>query len=142
MNFLLDTNVVSEWVKPRPNENVVRWLADSDEDRVYLSVVTFAEIHYGIEEMQAGRRREALISWLHDDLAARFEDRVLDVNMLVAKTWGAVMAQSRLKGVNLGVSDGFIAATAIAHELRMVTRNKKHFERLNLPVLNPWRELE
>ncbi|HXQ98698.1 MAG TPA: type II toxin-antitoxin system VapC family toxin [Candidatus Limnocylindrales bacterium] len=142
MNFLLDTNVVSEWVKPRPNVNVVRWLADSDEDRVYLSVITFAEIHHGIEEMHAGRRRDALISWLHDDLAARFGDRVLDVNMLVAKTLGAVMAQSRLKGVNLGVSDGFIAATAISHELTLVTRNKKHFERLNLPVLNPWREME
>ena len=64
MNFLLDTNVVSEWVKPRPNANVVRWLAETDEDRVFLSVITFAEIRLGVEEMVAGWRRDGLTRWI------------------------------------------------------------------------------
>src|SRR5438093_1415845 len=73
VTFLLDTNVVSEWVKPEPDPNVVAWLADVDEDRVFLSVVTFAEISRGVELMPAGRRRERLAAWLAAELPARFE---------------------------------------------------------------------
>ena len=88
MNFLLDTNVVSEWVKPRPNANVVRWLAETDEDRVFLSVITFAEIRLGVEEMVAGWRRDGLTRWLQVELPARFEGRILGVDLAVAEGWG------------------------------------------------------
>ena len=138
MNYLLDTNVVSEWVKPRPDLNVIRWLADADEDRIHLSVITFAEIHQGIEGMTPGRRRESLKSWLQDELALRFDGRILGVDLRVAEAWGTVMAQSQAKGVNIGAMDGFFAATSFANDLTLVTRNTKHFERMNVPVLNPW----
>ena len=88
MNFLLDTNVVSEWVKPRPNANVVRWLAETDEDRVFLSVITFAEIRLGVEEIVAGWRRDGLTRWLQVELPARFEGRILGVDLAVAEGWG------------------------------------------------------
>lgn len=138
MNYLLDTNVVSEWVKPGPDPSVVRWLAETDEDRICLSVITFAEIRQGVEEMAPGRRRDSLKSWLQDDLPVRFEGRILSVDLAVADAWGALMARSRRTGVNLGVMDAFFAATAAAHALTLVTRNTPHFANLGISLLNPW----
>lgn len=138
MNYLLDTNVVSEWVRTQPNSNVVRWLAEADEDRVCLSVITFAEIRRGIQEMPAGPRREALTSWLQDELPARFEGRILDVDRVVAEAWGTLMAASSKVGANLSAMDAFLAATAEVHGLTLVTRNTRHFEKLDIPLLNPW----
>ncbi|MFZ0738174.1 MAG: type II toxin-antitoxin system VapC family toxin [Candidatus Acidiferrales bacterium] len=138
MNYLLNTNVVSEWLKPRPDANVVKWLAETDEDSVYLSVITFAEIRQGVEEMSAGRRREALKSWLQDELPERFEGRILGVGLVVAAAWGILMARSSQMGMNLSAMDAFFAATARAHELTLITRNTKHFERLGIGLVNPW----
>ena len=138
MNFLLDSNVVSEWMKPRPNIHVVEWLAAADEDSVYLSVLTFAEIRHGVEQLPAGRRRESLMSWLEDELPARFHSRILIVDLAVAASWGAMMARSNHAGFNLNVMDALFAATAQAHNLTLVTRNTRHFEKLGLPLLNPW----
>src|SRR3546814_4808101 len=84
VNFLLDTNVVSEWVKPQPNAGVIAWLAEVDEDRVFMSVVTLAEIRHGIERLPAGARRKRLDTWLRDELPLRFEGRVLSVDEAVA----------------------------------------------------------
>jgi len=138
LNYLLDTNVVSEWVKPHPDVKVFEWLADADEDRICLSVITFAEIRQGVEQMPAGRRRDALKLWVQDELPARFEGRILTVDLVVAETWGALMARTGEMGISLGVMDGFFAATARAHDLTLVTRNTKHFERVGIPLLNPW----
>ena len=138
MNYLLDTNVVAEWVKPRPDPNVVRWLADADDDRVYLSVITFAEIRQGVYEMSPGRRRDSLQEWLEDDLSLRFEGRILDVNLAIAEAWGSLMARSNKMGINLNVMDAFIAATARVHAVTLVTRNAKHFEKLDVVLANPW----
>ena len=107
MNFLLDTNVVSEWVKPRPNANVVRWLAETDEDRVFLSVITLAEIRLRVEEMVAGWRRDGLTRWLQVELPARFEGRILGVDLAVAEGWGDLIARGSKIGLNLSVMDTF-----------------------------------
>ncbi len=87
MNFLLDTNVVSEWTKPRPNVGVVTWLAEMDEDRVFISVVTLADLRHGIERLPAGARRDRLDAWLSEDLPFRFETRVLPIDARTANTW-------------------------------------------------------
>jgi len=142
VNFLLDTNVVSEWVKLRPDARVARWLAEADEDSVYLSVITFAEIRLGIEEMAAGARRQALASWLENDLLDRFEDRIIGVDLSIARAWGVLTARSTRTGVNLGVMDAFFAATALAHGLTLVTRNIKHFANLGILLVNPWAAAE
>lgn len=138
MNYLLDTNVISEWVKPKPEPNVVRWLATADEDSLYLSVLSFAEIWHGIERMSAGRRRDALQVWVEQDLVARFEPRILDVDFAIAKAWGRLMTRATKAGSNLGAVDGFFAATAEVRSLVFVTRNPKHFQGLDLELLNPW----
>ena len=84
MSFLLDTNVVSEWVRPQPDRNVISWLAEVDEDRVFISVIALAEIRRGLEMLPAGRRRDRLVTWLAEELPARFEKRILDIDPQVA----------------------------------------------------------
>ena len=138
MNFLLDTNVISEWVKPEPDRNVVAWLAEADEDRVFVSVMSFAEIRRGIELMVAGRRRERLAQWLGQELPLRFEDRILAVDPEVAVIWGVVMARSESQGHAMGSMDAFVAATAEAHDLTLVTRNIRDFEHLAISLVDPW----
>ena len=87
MSYLLDTNVISEWVKPKPHAGVIRWLAEADEDRVFISVISIAEIRRGLERMAKGRRRERIAAWLWEDLPARFEGRILPVDLAVAQEW-------------------------------------------------------
>lgn len=139
MRFLLDTNVISEWVKPRPDPNVIAWLADTDEDRTFLSAVSFAEIRLGIELIPDSRRRERLSTWLAEDLPIRFEGRILPVDRQIAEAWGVVTARGRKVGATLATMDGFFAATAEAHRMTLVTRNIKDFEPLEISLLDPWR---
>lgn len=138
MSFLLDTNVVSEWTKPRPDAGVVRWLADVDEDRVFISVITLAELRHGVERMPDGARRRRLDAWLGDELPQRFEGRVLAIDAAIADIWGRIVARSQAAGRPVGSMDAFIAATAERHGLTLVTRNVSDFEPLGLALANPW----
>jgi toxin FitB len=138
VSYVLDTNVVSEVAKPQPEANVIAWLSEIDEDRLYLSTMTFAEIRRGVELMPAGRRRDRLAEWLAEELPARFDGRVLDVDRRVAEGWGLVMARSQRAGVSLGAMDAFFAATAETHGFALVTRNVRDFRAAGVPLLNPW----
>lgn len=138
MNFLLDTNVVSEWTKPRPDVGIVTWLAEADEDRVFVSVVTLAELRHGIERMPVGARRDRLDLWLTEQLPARFEARVLPIDAGIADGWGRVMARRQAAGRPVGTMDAFIAATVEAHDLTLVTRNVSDFDGLGIRLINPW----
>jgi toxin FitB len=137
VNFLLDTNAVSEWAKPRPNPGLIRWMESADEDRLFLSVITLAELHYGVERMPAGVRRTRLERWLRFELAARFERRFLPVTEEIALVRGRIVALSELAGHTMEVMDAFLAATAQVHELTLITRNTSHFGVLK-GVLSPW----
>jgi predicted nucleic acid-binding protein len=138
VSFLLDTNVVSEWIKPQPDRNVISWLVEVDEDRVFISVISFAEIRHGVELLPVGRRRERLALWLVEELSARFEDRILTIDQHIAETWGVMMARGQKVGLTLGSMDAFVAATAEVHNLTLVTRNVKDFQRLGIPLFDPW----
>ena len=140
MTFLLDTNLVSEWVKPRPNAGIIRWLADVDEDRTFLSVITLAELRNGIASLSAGRRRDRLDVWVSAELPDRFEGRVLVIDAAVADQWGRVTAAGKAAGRPIGAMDAFLAATAMVHELTVVTRNVADFEMIDIPILCPWSE--
>lgn len=141
MNFLLDTNIVSEWAKPRPSPRVVSWLTDADEDHLFLSAVSIAEIYYGIGILPAqSAKRERLKVWLTADLVARFAERLLGIDLETAMVWGRVAAQTKAAGRQIGVMDGFIAATALRHDLTLVTRNVVDFDRTGLRLLNPWQD--
>jgi predicted nucleic acid-binding protein len=137
VNFLLDTNAVSEWVKPRPNPGVIRWMESADEDRVFLSVISLAELRYGVERMPVGARRSRLEHWLRDELPLRFERRIVPVDDRVAEAWGKTVSRSEALGRPIGATDAFLSATAEVHRLTLVTRNVSDFPLLK-SVLNPW----
>lgn len=139
MSFLLDTNVVSEWVRPRPDEGVVAWLTEVDEDRVFMSVVTLAELRHGIERLADGARRRRLDRWLMDELPLRFEGRVVPIDAAIADAWGRLVAHRETLGRPIGMADGFIAATAQVHGFTLVTRNVSDFEKSLPTVVNPWK---
>lgn len=138
MSFLLDTNVVSEWVKPRPDPGVIAWLAEIDEDRVFLSVVTLAELRHGVERMADGSRRARLDEWLGHELPLRFEGRLLGIDETVADAWGRLVAARDGAGRPMSVMDAFIVATAHVHALALVTRNGADFEASVAEIVNPW----
>jgi toxin FitB len=138
MSFLLDTNVLSEPMKERPNSGVLAWLSQANEDEVFVSVVTITELRYGVERLATGKRRERLDSWLRRDLIARFDGRILPVDLRIADACGGLMARSESMGRPLEARDAFIAATAEVHGLTLVTRNTSDFETTLKAIVSPW----
>jgi len=138
--FLLDTNVISELVKPRPQANVTAWIESTDESLMYLSVLTLGEIRRGIAVLPQSRRRATLEAWLDKDLRARFENRILDVDQEVADRWGLLTAAARNSGIALPVIDGLLAATALEHNLTLVTRDTGQIPSMGVAVFNPWQK--
>ena len=136
--FLLDTNVISDLVKPRPNQNLRLWFEQRDEESLYLSALTLGEMRQGIESARTDRKKRAKLEQALGDFRARFAGRVLDVNGIVAETWGELNGRARVQGKPVGVIDGLIAATAIAHRLVVVTGNIRHFGHTGAQVLNPF----
>ena len=138
MSFLLDTNVVSEWTKPRPNPGLVAWLARVDENEVFLSVVTFAELRRGIERLPGGARRRRLDEWLRGELPLQFESRIVGIDGAIADEWGRLVARREARGRAIQAMDALIAATAQVHGLTLVTRNTADFDESVESLLNPW----
>ena len=136
--YLLDTNVLSELMKPNPNARVVNWIEATDEDLLFLSVLTLGEIRKGIMELRAGSRRARLESWLETDLRARFAGRILPVDEAVADRWGTLAAVGEAAGRPVPVIDGLLAAEALHHNLTLVTRNTTDVAGTGVLVLNPW----
>jgi predicted nucleic acid-binding protein len=135
MSYLLDTNVISELVRPKPAKVVLTWFENIPSEALHISVLTLAEIRKGVEQMPDGARREKLRLWLEHDLAGWFETRVLPIDIQVADRWGRLIAQM---GRPVPSIDSLLAATALHHELRLVTRNQKDFDYPGLEVINPW----
>ncbi|HEX6718217.1 MAG TPA: type II toxin-antitoxin system VapC family toxin [Pyrinomonadaceae bacterium] len=136
--FLLDTNVISELVKPRPDANVTAWIEGTDESLLYLSVLTLGEIRRGIAVLPQSRRRTSLEAWLEKDLRTRFEERILAIDQEVADRWGLLTAAARNGGIVLPVIDGLLAATALEHNLTLVTRDTGQVPSMGVAVFNPW----
>ncbi len=139
MSYLLDTNVVSEARWPRPDENVLRWLAAQPLTRTYLSVITLGELEEGITALGDTRRAHELRGWL-EQLTESFGGRILDVDRDVATPWGRVRAEAKRQGQTPPAVDALLAATAITYNLTLVTRNVADVEMLPVMVLNPWEE--
>jgi predicted nucleic acid-binding protein len=139
VKYLLDTNVISEWTRSRPDPAVVAWLDAAVEDTLYLSVLAFAEIRLGIELLPDGRKRSRISAWLDGDLAARFEGRIIGIEREIAEAWAAIVARGRARGVTPPILDAFVAATALVHRMTLVTRNERDLAGLDVPIVNPWR---
>jgi predicted nucleic acid-binding protein len=136
--FLLDTNCISEVVKPRPEISVIEWMESTDESLLFLSVLTLAEIRKGVEGLAQGSRRTKLATWLSFDLRSRFVDRILSIDEDVAGHWGVLAARAKARGITLPVIDGLLAATALNYNLTIVSRNVADFTNAGVSVLNPW----
>lgn len=138
--FLLDTNVISELVKPRPEPLVTTWIEATEESLLYLSVLSLGEIRRGVAALPQARRRAMLEAWLETELRARFHKRILSVDDDVADRWGLLTAQALKKGIVLPVIDGLLAATALQHNLTFVTRDTGSIAILGVAVFNPWQK--
>jgi predicted nucleic acid-binding protein len=137
--YLLDTNVISEYSGLRPPDPHVReWIKAQKPQSLYLSALTLGEIRKGATVLAYGNRRSQLESWLATALPVQFEARVLPVDGVIAEIWGAISGQAQTGGVALPTVDGLLAATAMHHNLAVVTRNLRHFTRWGIPVTNPW----
>ncbi len=135
MSFLLDTNVVSEAVRRNPDKAVIAWLDQVPGEALFISVLTLGEISKGIEALTDKKRREKLRIWFDHELPGWFEERVLPVDLAVADRWGRLLAEVRR---SVPTIDSLLAATALHHDLRLVTHNVKDFDYPGLEVINPW----
>jgi predicted nucleic acid-binding protein len=136
--FLLDTNVISELVKPRPDSRVTQWIEATDEALLYLSVLTLGKIRKGIRSLPEAKRRTALEAWLDRDLALRFSGRILPIDRAVADRWGRLAGGLTARRTPLPVIDGLLAATALHFDLTLVTRDTRHLQATHAALFDPW----
>ena len=136
--FLLDTNCISELVRSRPEPRVVDWLRAADESLLYLSVLTLGEIRMGAASLPQSKRRTQLETWLELDLQVRFSGKILGIDGASADRWGLLTAQAKRTGRPLAAIDGLLAATALHHNLTMVSRDVSDFAGAQVAVVNPW----
>ena len=134
MSYLLDTNVVSELARPKPDPDVLAWFDRTPDNVLHLSVLSLGEIRKGVENLDASPRREKLRVWLEQELTDWFGDRLLPVDRGVADRWGIMLS---LAGRPAPTIDSLLAATALHHNLRIVTRNVDDFRFAGLEVINP-----
>lgn len=137
MNFLLDTNVISELIKKNPDPKVKLWLEQLPEEYLNISVLSLGEIQLGIKKISEGGRKNELILWL-DQLIKAFQHQTFPIDTDTALIWGRLSAENQQRGCSLPVKDGLIAATAYKYGAILVTRNVKDFNSLPIQVLNPW----
>lgn len=138
MRYLVDTCCISELIKPRPDPGVQRWFSEHEELDLYLSVITLGELRYGIDRLPESARKEKLRKWVEDELEERFRDRVLSIGSHVARRWGRLRASLEAEGRPHPVLDLCIAATALEHDLTVVTRNVKDYQLTRVSLTNPW----
>jgi predicted nucleic acid-binding protein len=136
--YLLDTCVLSEFVKPKPERKVIDWLNSVDPEAVFLSAVTIGEIQFGISNKPPSNRRTELEVWLNEALPQQFGGRVLALDVATFVTWGKLAAEQKRKGETQSIMDSLIASVALEHKMVLVTRYVGDFKVTGLSVLNPW----
>ncbi len=135
MSYLVDTNVISELTRPQPAAAVAAWFEEVADEALHLSVLTLGELRRGVEKRPAGKRKETLRYWLEQELPAWVGTRLLPIDAAVADTWGRLHAGAER---TLPALDSLLAATALHHHLRLVTRNTMDFDVAGLETINPW----
>ena len=138
MKYLLDTCVISEIIKPKPDKNVISWLQEQNENSLYLSVLTFGEIEKGIEKASDRIRKQKLRLWVEDDLKKRFEGRIIPIDFSIAAEWGKVQGKAELLGKPMPTIDGLIAVSGLVNQCTVVTRNVSDMEQSSAELFNPW----
>ena len=132
------TGIISEIIKPKPDDNVISWIQNQNEEDLYLSVLTFGEIEKGIEKAPDGSRKNHLKLWVEGDLKKRFNGRIIPIDMRIATRWGEIQGIAELAGKPMPSIDGLIAASGIVYNCTVVTRNISDMEQRSAVLLNPW----
>lgn len=138
MKYLLDTCVVSELSKPKPNSKVVSWITSHEEDNFYLSSITIGEIQRGISRLPESEKKTRLQEWLDDELINRFGGRIVGIGLNESKEWGRIQALAEKSGKKMPVFDGLIAAIGLVHGMAVVTRNENDMTASGVSMVNPW----
>ena len=138
MNFLLDTNVVSETTRPQPSAQVLDWVAAQASESLFISAITIGELRRGALLLTAGKKRRALLRWIETGIKAGFAGRILAVDTAVMERWAQLEATTRKAGRRLPLMDSLLAGTALVHGLTLATRNTADFAAADVPLLDPW----
>ena len=138
MRYLLDTCVISEMIKPQPEEKVIAWIRSCEEDKLMLSVITIGEIQKGISKLPGNKRKRKLQQWVDEKLKERFMGRIVAVDIEIAQKWGEILAYAEGQGKVIPAIDALIAATGIVHNLTVVTRNVSDMNMSGVLLFNPW----
>ena len=138
MNFLLDTNVVSETTRPQPSATVLDWMAAQPRESLFISAITLGELRRGALLLAAGKKRNALLRWIETGIKADFAGRILPVDTAVMERWAELQIATQKAGRRLPLMDSLLAATALTHSLTLVTRNLADFKAAGVPLLDPW----
>jgi len=139
MNYVLDTNVISELITRHPNQNVIDWIDKLDPETIYLSVITIGEVRKGIEKLAPSRRKDEMTLWLTNDLLLRFADKIVDITSTVMLVWGELTGQMEREGKSMPAIDSLIAASVIEGKFTLVTRNEDDFQYAGISIINPWK---
>jgi len=138
MKYLLDTCVISELIKKKPDNNVIECLSKLNELNIFISVLTIGEIHKGISKINDSERKNSLLNWVNNDLVKRFENRIIDLDLSILIKWGQVNGEYEKKGVKLPVIDSLLVSTCLINNMIFVTRNVDDIKILECKYLNPW----
>ena len=137
MRYLLDTCVISELVKPTPQENVVSWLNDMPSEALFLCAITVGEVRKGLTKLPDSKKKVRLTFWLNT-LLIEYQDRIFFIDLMVCENWGVLQGNAEKAGTPMSTIDSLIAATAVTHHLTLITRNENDFAPSNLAIINPW----
>jgi toxin FitB len=138
MNYLLDTCLISELIKPKPKKSVVNWIKQIDDDSLFISVLTLGELQKGVSKLPDSKKKNSLQNWLNTELTQRFENRIISINQQIATTWGHIQGTAEQQGKKIPAIDSLLAATAITYDLTVVTRNHSDMVRTGAKIFNPW----
>ena len=139
MNYLLDTNVISELIAREPNARVIDWVDGLDTETVYLSVITIGELRKGIEKLPSSPRKDQLTAWLMGDLLHRFADKIVGITIDVILVWGELVGRLERDGKPMAAIDSLIAASVLEGKYVLVTRNEQDFQHAGVTIINPWK---
>jgi predicted nucleic acid-binding protein len=139
MKYLLDTCAISELTKTKPDKKVISWITNNDEANYYLCSLTFGELYKGVSKLPDSKKRKKLFLWIEHDLKERFAGKILDIDLMVARTWGEIQGASEAVGNPMPAIDSLIAATGLTHDLTVVTRNITDMQQSGVSLFNPWK---